>query len=338
MSKPDASGAKSLEEILASIRKSLAGDASEAGGKRPAPPATPEPDTLAGDRALSQRLAGALGQSNGAAQDDDFTDLLAPDSDRRAEPPPAPPADARSEGRDPLWFLKRPAEQEGPSQPHDTTARAAPPPEAPGPRPPDSAEIKLSRPEVLRASLPPLFGSSEEPAPVSRAHEPAKPVDFIPAAPPRFAPVGPGETTKQVPDIFTAKTQPVATPAAGTPDAEGTDKATPATARTETARTPDAPMATAEPAPVAARSNGLHAPARSETVATSPEPVPAMPEPAAINARTLEGAIGELLEPVIRQWLQANLPRLVEEMVRKEVARVLATDRGAAPKRDAPPV
>jgi cell pole-organizing protein PopZ len=45
------------------------------------------------------------------------------------------------------------------------------------------------------------------------------------------------------------------------------------------------------------------------------------------HARTLEQVIGELLEPVIRQWLEANLPRLVEELVRKEVARAIAVER-----------
>src|SRR3954454_20143975 len=91
MSKPDAAGAKSLEEILASIRKSLSGDGGDAsGGPRSGAPkqtqAAPEASPAAertddDDGLLSTRLAGALnGPVNGAAHDDDFADLLAPDS------------------------------------------------------------------------------------------------------------------------------------------------------------------------------------------------------------------------------------------------------------------
>src|SRR5438105_6777469 len=91
MSKLDAIGAKSLEEILASIRKTLSGDGSDAsGGQRnaaPMPaPATREaqaPAATDGDDSglLSAKLAGALnGPANGAALDDDFAELLAPES------------------------------------------------------------------------------------------------------------------------------------------------------------------------------------------------------------------------------------------------------------------
>jgi len=59
--------------------------------------------------------------------------------------------------------------------------------------------------------------------------------------------------------------------------------------------------------------------------------VPPVTKPAAAAppapARTLEQVIGELLEPVIRQWLETNLPRMVEKVVRDEVARALAAER-----------
>ena len=58
-----------------------------------------------------------------------------------------------------------------------------------------------------------------------------------------------------------------------------------------------------------------------------PAGVTSTPPSAGLQARTLEQVIGELLEPVIRQWLEANLPRLVEELVRKEVARAIAVER-----------
>ena len=37
--------------------------------------------------------------------------------------------------------------------------------------------------------------------------------------------------------------------------------------------------------------------------------------------------VAELLEPVIRQWLDSNLPRLIEKAVREEVARAVAAER-----------
>ena len=55
---------------------------------------------------------------------------------------------------------------------------------------------------------------------------------------------------------------------------------------------------------------------------------PAQPADPA-QARTLEQVIGELLEPVIRHWLEANLPRMVEKVVRDEVARALAAEHPA---------
>ena len=110
--------------------------------------AAPEPEPLAdaasdgdGDGLLSARLAGALNEpSNGAALDDDFMELLAPDDAQKpaaAEPAgTAKPADARSEGKDPLWFLRQPsgAAQSNGAQP--PAARAQPAEGAPAQAPP----------------------------------------------------------------------------------------------------------------------------------------------------------------------------------------------------------
>ena len=49
--------------------------------------------------------------------------------------------------------------------------------------------------------------------------------------------------------------------------------------------------------------------------APSPEQVGAPP------TQALEQVVAELLEPVIRQWLRSNLPRLIEKAVREEVVR-----------------
>lgn len=39
---------------------------------------------------------------------------------------------------------------------------------------------------------------------------------------------------------------------------------------------------------------------------------------------TLEGLVREMLRPMLREWLDANLPRMVEEMVQREIARITA--------------
>ena len=42
-------------------------------------------------------------------------------------------------------------------------------------------------------------------------------------------------------------------------------------------------------------------------------------------------AIARLLEPVLRQWLDSNLPQMIEGVVRDEVARALRAERDTNP-------
>lgn len=53
------------------------------------------------------------------------------------------------------------------------------------------------------------------------------------------------------------------------------------------------------------------------------------PEPAAASAvpageTSLEGMVREMIRPMLRDWLDANLPRMVEEMVQREISRIAA--------------
>lgn len=41
------------------------------------------------------------------------------------------------------------------------------------------------------------------------------------------------------------------------------------------------------------------------------------------DANTLDGLVREMLRPMLKQWLDANLPELVERIVAREVARVV---------------
>jgi len=331
MDKPDATGAQSLEEILAQIKKSVAGDAgiTEAGA---AAGAGEDPDSrTTGDSGLSARLAGVLEKTTaGTPPDDDDTHLLAASDTaptRNAPDAPAAPRTVPSQAADPLWFLRQPAEAAPDNEPAAQMAPTRPEPEAAA----KQEEIKLSRPQDLRASLPPLFGAEDEEPPLARM-----PASEAPPAAPNPPP--PGARAKPIPDIFTAKTQPVM-PALKAADATA-DAAAASETAAERAIQPMAvaspiiaqPVSAASPSIAAQRTDPLQAEADAqpkvvtatlqERPAVDPTPIAAAPQ-----ARSLEQVVGELLEPVIRQWLEANLPRLVEEVVHKEVARAVAAQR-----------
>jgi len=41
------------------------------------------------------------------------------------------------------------------------------------------------------------------------------------------------------------------------------------------------------------------------------------------GANTMDGLVREMLKPMLKEWLDANLPELVERVVAREVARVI---------------
>lgn len=45
-------------------------------------------------------------------------------------------------------------------------------------------------------------------------------------------------------------------------------------------------------------------------------------KPEVTGTDTLEGMVREMLRPMLRDWLDANLPRIVESLVSKEIARI----------------
>jgi uncharacterized protein len=47
-------------------------------------------------------------------------------------------------------------------------------------------------------------------------------------------------------------------------------------------------------------------------------------KPDVSGSDTLEGLVRELLKPMLRDWLDTNLPRVVEEMVAREISRITA--------------
>jgi cell pole-organizing protein PopZ len=307
MAKPETKPAQSLEEILASIRKALAEEEVQGVAERPSAaepvPAVERPASAKGD-ALPGQLAVALNGSGskGAAPDDDLADLLAPLPSKGASAAAAEAGASESAGgekKDPLWFLAR-----QPGAKTESAPKVEPVPDEKRHEPPEEAvpiqpdEVTLTRLETLRASLPPLFGAEEVAAirtePVSFTQpQSLKPVDLPEFAVPEKPKEEPRAVKAPVPDKVPVAQAALPEPAAPVP---------------------------APPPPASVP----HPPAPAAPVIEAAAPVPAEPRrgttmPAQSHA--LEDMIGQLIEPVIRSWLDANLARLVEKVVREEVAR-----------------
>ena len=64
-----------------------------------------------------------------------------------------------------------------------------------------------------------------------------------------------------------------------------------------------------------------------ETAAATRAPLDAltrmMVKPDANSDGTLEGLVREMLRPMLREWIDANLPGLVEDMVAREIAKIM---------------
>lgn len=58
------------------------------------------------------------------------------------------------------------------------------------------------------------------------------------------------------------------------------------------------------------------------TAAVTPAVAAATVAAPAVGGRTMEDVVLEALRPMLKQWLDANLPALVEAMVAKEISRI----------------
>lgn len=309
MSKPDPAGG-SLENILASIRQSLSEQSTDALDERPAAPVEQDKDVRpARKQGLTQRLAGATAEAplppDLGQPGDDLSDLL-DDGPVKATPRPeaasvsgaASPAAATASAsgeKDPLWFLTRRDEPAPEAGPPPAGAAPEPPPVAAATPP---AEPKLTRPEVLRASMPPFFGSSTEAAKPPLASEPAAP----PASSPH-----------------------VTRPQSSAPAAQAATDA--GMAHEVSLLAAAAEAAAARPPPAAPQSalNGKAAPAAAAS-STSAN----LASDLAHN-RALEVMVLDLLKPMLRQWLDENMPRMVADALSEEVQRARAA-KGDAKK------
>ena len=89
-----------------------------------------------------------------------------------------------------------------------------------------------------------------------------------------------------------------------------------------------APVAPAEPVPASETEEAIVSPRAAEASRGALESLSRMmvkPEPSSDG--TLEGLVREMLRPMLREWLDAHLPEMVEAMVAKEIARITREGR-----------
>jgi cell pole-organizing protein PopZ len=178
-----------------------------------------------------------------------------------------------------------------PKPPEQTVAKptAAPPPPAPEPAPPPAGHSQ-DEVDAMLADLEPPKAAAPQPEPPKA--EPAPPADVFDLTEAMAAPAPQPDSTfrtiEGASDVVFTDPSPLA--------AEHADEASPAPDRTL--------LSSATAAAVDHAFNSL-----AHTVLGQ-------------NARTLEDLVKEMLRPMLKSWLDDNLPSLVERIVRAEIERV----------------
>ncbi|MGC6399865.1 DUF2497 domain-containing protein [Sphingomonas sp. FW199] len=107
--------------------------------------------------------------------------------------------------------------------------------------------------------------------------------------------------------------------AASSPRRETADAIRPAApGKAEPAERPARPAASAQPA-----GEGILSAGTADATSRSLEALSRMiVRPEVQGSDTLEGLVKEMLRPMLRDWLDAHLPAMVEQLVAKEIARI----------------
>jgi cell pole-organizing protein PopZ len=298
MSKPDTAG-ESLESILAAIRKSLAEQATDVLEEEVVAPVGLQEDAPVapqGGDGFFQRLRDVT---------DDAPQPAVPAPSGQEPPPPAAPVEAAPPppapepapapapaSKDPLWFLGRGAESPMKNGSAEAGGLDPFPKPAPSGLKVPVAESK-ARADIVRGPLPPFFGSSAEAAKVEVAPMPA-------VAPPMSGVTAPLPPASVVPptvgDVLKG-------------DAEA------------------APLPRVQPGPAGAApdvvSNGKAGSLLGgNTVAYGKTAAADGPT----QNQALEAMVAELLRPMLRRWLDENMPRLVSAALEAEAALLSERD------------
>jgi cell pole-organizing protein PopZ len=339
MSEPEANGGQNLEEIIASIRKSLVDEVAEERN------VARRPSSVEGEKrdGLTSRLAGALhgagvsfdgalaaffaqGLVNGAAG-------TAPGSSRGT---PEAPSQGTSQG--PAEGAPRGASQgtsEAAGQPTtqataQTAARITAQATTRATTRATTEGAAKSLPEETEEKEPLWFltrgAAADAPQPKSdqapeRAAEPpeivlSRPETLRPSLPPLFVAGGPAAQSARAPTSASAAAEALPTAAPAKPPQE----TAPAASHGRAAAEPAAAASRPAPAGTSPAQGQAAAPPKAAGEEASPSPV----APDAAGNAALEEMIAQLLEPVLVRWLDDNLPRMIEKVVRAEVARALS--------------
>jgi uncharacterized protein len=209
--------------------------------------------------------------------------------------------------KDALWFLSQEPAPKGATQPAGAAVpptaildrAGAPPPPALEAKPARAADPKPSRLGSVRGPLPPFFGST--------AAEVVK-VDFVPDPPVRKA----TEAMSPLPPHL---------PPASYPLDSGR------TVDGDALRGIDAPARAADSAG-SMRASSIFGPAPGDARTGGAADV------AAPQIQALEAMVAELLRPMLRRWLDENMPRLVSAALKAEAELMSRRDPGRDPGRD----
>jgi uncharacterized protein len=366
MARPEAMSEPSMEEILASIRKIIAEEPGASPypgidrrrGPAPAPRTDTAPPPVPSNGPAAGHAAAPPPAPRASSLDDDLADLLDAPKAPPAGAPQTPSAAAHtttggSNGHDetPNWLLSRVAPQ--------VTTPPMPPPRAPdlgAVRPTEAlfAPVKAAAPVAQKTEpvpVPPPAAKSE--APVAQSPPTAATVKTVgnsgsplppfpvpatakPVAPPPLQPMAtlygreepvktPEPPAKPIEAASGMVKQPPAMAPLSVPDAKADIK------KVEEAPKMAAPPPAAKPVqvkavqvkPPASVQSPVFTGALSEPVKSE---VSASTAPAGVQ--TMEDTVAELLRPMLRQWLDANMPRIVEKALRVEIAESLKKPAG----------
>jgi cell pole-organizing protein PopZ len=218
-------------------------------------------------------------------------------------------------------------------------APSAPPAKVEAPKPPEPAPRagQNSRPQVM-AGIPPSKIAPPRPAPAARAPEPAPPapaknsqaeIDAMMAsfeAPAPAANAAPAKPAPEAEEVFELTEQMAVRELPPTPfnkiePENDLEFAEASVAQVATHRSPAIEPPAFEAAPAVSRAqldiiSGSTASAVESAFGSLTSTV------LSNNARTLEDLVKEMMRPMLKSWLDDNLPNLVERVVKAEIERV----------------
>ncbi|CEG08106.1 hypothetical protein BN961_01515 [Afipia felis] len=188
------------------------------------------------------------------------------------------------------------------AKPAAAPAEAAP---APAPAPKAAAPAMKAASAPVATPIPPVAPTPAPAAKNSQDEIDAMLASFDAPAPAAAAPAAPA--VEEAEDVFEL-TEQMAVPAAA---AEGFQKVEPHDDLEFTESPP--PASKAEEAPVLSATTAKAVESAFNSLATTV---------LSNNARTLEDLVKEMLRPMLKSWLDDNLPTLVERIVKAEIERV----------------